>query len=149
MVRMLLQVIFLPLAAALVVKRWLPRLLSLLDRLRYPLSVTLFLLINLGVFSTYAEFILAHRAQVAATVLVAFGLAAFYIAWGLALGGVSGHRLNGLTGAVGLTFINNVLIVVFAARFFGPEAPLLAAAYLLPYFLMLIPLRWAKARLGW
>ncbi len=149
MVRMLLQVIFLPLAAALVVKRWLPRLLSLLDRLRYPLSVTLFLLINLGVFSTYAEFILAHRAQVAATVLVAFGLATFYIAWGLALGGFSGRRLNGLTGAVGLTFINNVLIVVFAARFFGPEAPLLAAAYLLPYFLMLIPLRWAKARLGW
>jgi len=149
MARMLLQVILAPLVIAYVVKRHVPGLLGLLNRLRYPLSVTLFFVINLGVFSTHAQFILAHQAQVAMTVLMAFLLAGFYSAWGLAVGSLSGRRLNGLTGAVGLTYINNVLIVVFAARFFGPDAPLLAAAYLLPYFLIIIPLRWAKARLGW
>jgi len=149
MVRMLLQVIFMPLAAALVVKLCLPRLLGLLNRVRYWVSVAFFFVINLGVFSTYAEFILAHHSQVAFTALAAFLLAGFYIVGGLALGLISGRRLNGLTGAVGMTYINNVLIVVFAARFFGPEAPLLAAAYLLPYFFMIIPLRWAKNRWGW
>lgn len=149
MTSMLLQVIFIPLAAALLVKLFMPRLLELLNRARYTVSVILFCVINLGVFSTYAEFIAAHHEQVAYTVLAAFLLAGLYIAWGLALGLLSGRRLNGLTGAVGMTYINNVLIVVFAARFFGPEAPLLAAAYLLPYFFMIIPLRWAKTRLNW
>lgn len=149
MTRMLLQVIFIPLAAALAVKLLAPALLGLLNRVRYYISVSLFFIINLGVFSTYSEFIMAHHAQVTFTALAAFLLAALYIAWGLALGLLSGRRLNGLTGAVGMTYINNVLIVVFAARFFGPEAPLLAAAYLLPYFFMIIPLRWAKNRLGW
>lgn len=149
MTSMLLQVIFIPLAAALLVKLFMPRLLELLNKVRYATSVTLFCVINLGVFSTYAEFIAAHQEQVAYTALAAFILAGLYIAWGLALGLLSGRRLNGLTGAVGMTYINNVLIVVFAARFFGPEAPLLAAAYLLPYFFMIIPLRWAKKRLNW
>ncbi len=149
MASMLLQVIFIPLAAALSVKLFMPRLLDLLNRVRYAASVTLFLVINLGVFSTYAEFILAHQAQVTYTAIAAFLLAGFYIVWGLALGFLSGRRLNGLTGAVGMTYINNVLIIVFAARFFGPEAPLLAAAYLLPYFFMIIPLRWAKTSLNW
>lgn len=149
MTSMLLQVIFIPLAAALLVKLFMPRLLELLNKVRYATSVTLFCVINLGVFSTYAEFIAAHQEQVAYTALAAFILAGLYIAWGLALGLLSGRRLNGLTGAVGMTYINNVLIVVFAARFFGPEAPLLAAAYLLPYFFMIIPLRWAKNRLNW
>lgn len=149
MVRMLLQVIFIPLAAALLVKQFTPRLLAFLNRVRYATSVTLFFIINLGVFSAYSEFIQARQAQVTYIALAAFLLAGFYIAWGLALGIISGRRLNGLTGAVGMTYINNVLIVVFAAEFFGPDAPLLAAAYLLPYFFMIIPLRWAKTRLGW
>jgi BASS family bile acid:Na+ symporter len=149
MVSMLLQVIFIPLIAALGIKFLLPGLLNFLNRVRYGVSVTLFFIINLGVFSTYAVFIKAHQAQVTYIALAAFLLAAFYIAWGLAVGLISGRRLNGLTGAVGMTYINNVLIVVFAARFFGPDAPLLAAAYLLPYFFMIIPLRWAKTRLGW
>lgn len=48
---------------------------------------------------------------------------------------------TGVAGGVGLIFVNNVLIVVFAARFFGPECPLLAAVYMLPLFMSLLPLR--------
>jgi BASS family bile acid:Na+ symporter len=149
MVRMLLQVIFIPLAIAMVVKRFMPRLLILLNRARYWVSVIFFFIINLGVFSAYSGFILAHQAQVTYITLAAFLLAGLYTFWGFALGLLSGRRLNGLTGAVGMTYINNVLIVVFAAEFFGPDAPLLAAAYLLPYFFIIIPMRWAKARLSW
>ena len=53
----------------------------------------------------------------------------------------SKRRLGGLTGAVSLLYINNVLAVVFGGQFFGPKTPLLAAVYMLPVFLMLLPLR--------
>ena len=53
----------------------------------------------------------------------------------------SKRRVGGLTGAVSLLYINNVLAVVFGGQFFGPKTPLLAAVYMLPVFLMLIPLR--------
>jgi BASS family bile acid:Na+ symporter len=149
MARMLLLVIFVPLAAALAVRRLAPGLLAWLERIQFPLSLCLFFVINLGVFSGYSAFLLAHQAQVAATVAAAFVLGGLYILCGFAAAAAAGRRLNGLTGAVGLTYVNNVLIVVFAARFFGPEAPLLAALYLLPYFLLLIPLRWLAGRLGW
>jgi len=37
--------------------------------------------------------------------------------------------------------MNNVLIIVFAARFFGPLEPTVAALYILPFFGLIIPLR--------
>jgi BASS family bile acid:Na+ symporter len=37
--------------------------------------------------------------------------------------------------------MNNVLIIVFSSQFFGPLAPTLAAVYILPFFLMIVPAR--------
>jgi BASS family bile acid:Na+ symporter len=56
------------------------------------------------------------------------------------------ERLDGLSGAVGFTYINNVLTVVFSSQFFGPDSTLLAALYMLPLYLMLMPLRWYSQR---
>lgn len=39
-----------------------------------------------------------------------------------------------------------LLIVVFAARFFGTTEPLMAAAYLLPLNVMLLPIRFMVQR---
>jgi BASS family bile acid:Na+ symporter len=141
MARMLLMVIFIPLIAAGAARKIIPGLKAALTRLEYPLALLLFFMINLGVFSSYSEFILGRRDEVLRALAVSFGLAGFYCSVGWLLGRAAAPRLDGLTGAVGLTFINNVLIIVFAARFFGPKCPLLAAAYMIPLFVMLIPLR--------
>jgi BASS family bile acid:Na+ symporter len=37
--------------------------------------------------------------------------------------------------------INNVLVIVFASEFFGPVEPLVAAMYMIPFFVIVIPLR--------
>jgi bile acid:Na+ symporter, BASS family len=37
--------------------------------------------------------------------------------------------------------VNNVLIVVFAAEFFGPLEPTLAAIYMIPFFGLILPMR--------
>jgi len=40
-----------------------------------------------------------------------------------------------------MTFLNNVLVLVFSSQFFGPMAATLAAMYMFPFFAMIIPIR--------
>lgn len=146
MVRMLLLVIFVPLIVSLILRRVWPGALSVLERIQFPLILALFLVINLGVFARYAGFLRAHMGQVALILLVCCILAVAFAGSGFLLGRFSGGRLSGLDGAVLMTYINNILIVVFAARFFGPTEPLTAAAYLLPLYVMLLPIRYLAQR---
>lgn len=53
---------------------------------------------------------------------------------------------NQLAGAVMLGNINNVLVIVFSSRFFGPVEPLVAAMYMIPFFVLVIPLRYYRHR---
>jgi BASS family bile acid:Na+ symporter len=46
-----------------------------------------------------------------------------------------------LAGAISFANMNNILIIVFSARFLGPLSPTLAAVYMLPFFMMILPLR--------
>ena len=85
-------------------------------------------------------------AEVAVIVVVCCIGAVIFAGSGFLLGRLSRSRLDGLDGAVLMTYVNNVLIVVFAARFFGPTEPLMAAAYMLPLNVMLLPIRFATQR---
>ncbi|MCB2185924.1 MAG: bile acid:sodium symporter [Deltaproteobacteria bacterium] len=146
MVRLLALVIFLPLILAWAVQRFFPGFPARLAKVQFHISVTFFFLINLGVFAPYAEFVRSQGALVLTAVLLSYALAAVFAGLPLGLGRAAGGRLDGLTGAVCLGFVNNVLALVFTARFFGPKSPLLAAAYMLPYFTLVIPLRLAARR---
>ncbi len=143
MVRMLLLVIFVPLFVALALRRLWPAILLHLERVEFPLVLPLFLVINLGVFANYADFLPSHPGRVALILLMCCLLALAFAGSGFLLGWLSGGRLSGLDGAVLLTYINNVLIVVFSARFFGPIETLTAGVYMLPLFVMLLPIRYA------
>ena len=147
MARMLALVIFLPLGLALMIRRLWPRLAQTVLNIQFPVSVTLFGLINMGIFAGYAGFFREHLDQVGGITLLSMGLVVVSVGGGALLGATSRH-FSGLTGAVGLTFINNVLALVFGADFFGPRAALLAAMYMLPIFLSLIPLRWLAQATG-
>jgi bile acid:Na+ symporter, BASS family len=146
--RMLAMVIFVPLVLAWLTLRLLPALLEPLARIQFPLVVTLFFLINLGVFAPFSSFFFEQAGQVVAAVGLSCLLAAAYFGTAWASGSLSGHRLDRLSCGTGLVFINNVLVVVVAAKFFGPRSPLLAAAYMLPFFLMLLPFRHMARRPG-
>ena len=138
---MLLKVIFIPLGAALLVKKTMPGVIIHFNRIAFPLSLTIFLLINLGIFSRYSEFLKAHQDQLAASVGVACLCALAYVLIAMLVALLSKWRMDGLTGAVSLLYVNNVLAVVFGGQFFGPKTPLLAAVYMLPVFLMVLPMR--------
>ena len=146
MVRMLLLVMFVPLFLALALRRLWPVILTHLDRVQFPLVLGLFLVINLGVFANYADFLPTHLGRVGLILLMCCLLALAFAGSGFMLGRLSAGRLSGLDGAVLMTYINNVLMVVFSARFFGPIETLTAAVYMLPLFVMLLPIRFAAQR---
>ncbi|MCB2226754.1 MAG: hypothetical protein KQH53_08765 [Desulfarculaceae bacterium] len=146
--RMLALVIFVPLVLAWLTMRLAPGVLAPLGRIQFPLTNTLFFLINLGVFAPYASFFFEQSGQVVTAVVLSCLLAGAYFGAVWALGRLSHQRLDHFSCGTGMVFINNVLVVVVAAKFFGPRAPLLAAAYMLPFFLMLLPYRLLKPKGG-
>jgi BASS family bile acid:Na+ symporter len=140
MFRVLALIIFLPAFLALVMKKISPVLTSQIGRFRYPLSLIFFVLINLAVFSRYQDFFRARPQELLNAALIAYLLAIVFhgVGWVLSWGQEVGLRL---AQAVSLAYVNNILVVVFSAQFFGPLSPTLAAMYLLPFFTLIVPLR--------
>ena len=140
MVRILAMVVFLPAVAVILLRYLYPSSLEKLERVQFPVSLSTFACINLGVFAKYSSFFLKSPAVVGETILVAFVLSVIYhtvgllVTWGM-------KREDRLAGAISFAYMNNILVVVFSSQFFGPLAPTLAALYLLPFFTMIVPAR--------
>jgi BASS family bile acid:Na+ symporter len=140
MMRLLLLVVFIPLGAAEGLRRCSGALVERLLRNQFPISVSLFAVTNLGIFSRYSDFFYQQPQAIAVATLVACILGAFYFLAGLL---VAWRRpLEDQLGAViGLGIMNNVLVIVFSSQFFGPLEPTVAAMYMIPFFGLLLPLR--------
>lgn len=148
MTRMLALIIFTPILAVLVGRLTVPGLLKALDRRGYPLFCVAFVTANMGIFASYSQFIRDQAGQIGVALIIALAFTAVSLGLGLVSGALSRGRLDGLSGALSLALPNNGLVVVFAWRFFEPQAPLLAAIHILPFLLTLIPLRYLARRRG-
>jgi len=147
MIRMLAFVVFLPFLASETLRKGAPRIQAGILKARYPISLGLFAVINLGIFSQYAGFFHREPATIITAGLIAVLLSAVYCGAGI-LCMFKKPLEDRLAGAITLGNMNNVLIIVFAARFFGPLEPTVAALYILPFFALVIPLRIYAARWG-
>jgi BASS family bile acid:Na+ symporter len=140
MVKILAMVVFLPAVAAILLRYLYPSFLEKMERVQFPVSLTTIACINLGVFAKYSSFFIEMPVKVAETILLAFILSAIYhlvgflVTWGM-------KREDRLAGAISFAYINNVLIIAFSSQFFGPLSPALAALYMLPFFIMIVPAR--------
>jgi BASS family bile acid:Na+ symporter len=71
---------------------------------------------------------------------VAYALSVIYYVTGFLL--VPGQQVKErLAAALSLAIMNNVLVIVFSSRFFGPLSPTLAAMYMFPFFTMIVPVK--------
>jgi bile acid:Na+ symporter, BASS family len=140
MMKLLAQVIFIPLTAVFLIRRFRPGLLEPLAPWQYPISLTLFAVINLGVFSRYSSFFFQNPGQLFLSIGVAYALSFLYYAIGFALTPRQSlsHRIS---AAISLAVMNNVLVIVFSSEFFGPLCPTLAAMYMFPFYTMIVPVR--------
>lgn len=140
MIRMLAMVVFVPIVAVEFLRRALPTLLERIDRHRFPVSLTIFALINLAIFSRYSEFFRQNPATIAVATGLAIILAIIYLAAAFLL--TWNEPLEDkLAASVSLGNMNNVLVIVFSAQFFSPLEPTLAATYMIPFFGLIVPLR--------
>ncbi len=149
MMRMLCMVVFIPFLAVQILRRIAPGLDDKLLKMQFPLSLVAFALINLGVFPQYADYFRQKPATILIATFVACILSGIYLIAGVVL--FRRESLDTQLGAaVSLANMNNVLIIVFSSRFFGPLEPTLAAMYMIPFFGLILPLRtysrWHRAR---
>ena len=148
MVRLLAMVIFAPMLALIIARRFFSGALGKLLQFHFPVSITIFAAINLGVFSKYSRFFFHSPRFIFMSLGVAYGLSIIYYLVGFLLvpGKNSSDRI-----AAGISFavMNNVLVIVFSSHFFGPLSPTLAAMYMFPLFSMVIPVKILGSRFKW
>jgi bile acid:Na+ symporter, BASS family len=137
----LAAMIFVPFLTAWLCRRVSPKLSDWVEEHSYPISLVLFAAMNLGAFGLYAPFLRAHQAQVVFAVLVGFGLAAFLASIGMLLFR-SSPPPERIAAAGALGWINNVLIIVLGGYFDDPLTSVMAALYLIPYYVLIIPLNY-------
>ena len=140
MMRMLLLVVVVPVIIVETLKRLSPKLANSIMKRRYPISLAVFASINLAVFSKYSIFFHKHPVIILEATLAAVALGGIYLVAGLA-GLLKSPVENQLAAVITIGNVNNVLILVFAAEFFGPLEPTLAAIYMIPFFGLILPLR--------
>ena len=145
MIQLLAMVIFLPLLAVETLRRLRPDLIGPIEDAKYPLSLLLFALTNLGIFSGYSEFFRAAVSSVLLALLAALILGALYFLVGVA---VSWNRPAPYQVSTIIAFgiMNNILVIVFGSEFFGPLEPTVAAMYTIPFFSLVVPMRMYR---GW
>ncbi|MEE9935825.1 MAG: bile acid:sodium symporter [Deltaproteobacteria bacterium] len=145
MLKLLATVIFIPIVLVEIIRYGWPRLIAPIMKISFPVSLLMFAFINLGVFYRYASFFQEKPSVILAATGVVFFLAAIYCAVGIFFFR-RGPLHNHLAGAVMLGNINNVLVIVFSSAFFGPLEPLVAAMYTIPFFVLILPLRYYRHR---
>jgi bile acid:Na+ symporter, BASS family len=136
---LLAAMIFVPFLTSWLCRRVSPKLSDWVEEHSYPISLVLFTALNLGAFGLYAPFLRAHQAQIVFAVLVGFGLAAFLATTGMILFR-SSPPPERVAAAGALGWINNVLIIVLGGYFNDPLTSVMAALYLIPYYVLIIPL---------
>jgi len=145
MIRMLALIIFIPLAAVRALQRFVPQAIRPILKARYILSLMIFALTNMGVFSQYSDFFYQNPG----TILEATGVSILLGVLFLVLGFFSLGKApleDRLAAAISMTNVNNMIILVFAARFFGPLESTMAAMYLIPFYGLILPLRMISRR---
>jgi predicted Na+-dependent transporter len=144
MVELLALLIFLPILAAVLVRKLSPQFTRHLRQKSLIITIIIFSIVITGVFANYSSFLIANKQEVVHSLLIASALTSACILLGIFLGKSAGRHLELTAGVISITYTNDMLAVVFGSQFFGPRIPLLAAMHMLPLFLVLVPLEWLR-----
>lgn len=148
MVRLLAMVIFAPMLALIIARRFFSGALGKLLQFHFPVSLTIFAAINLGVFSKYSHFFFNSPHFIFMSLGIAYGLSVIYYMVGFLLVPEK-HSSDRIAAGISFAVMNNVLVIVFSSHFFGPLSPTLAAMYMFPLFSMVIPIKMLGSRFKW
>ena len=140
MVFLLSIALFTPLAAGWLTKKFFPAASRFADKNSFPLSLLFIVLINWGMFAKFAGLFYSEQAFLLQTIATAFLCYAAYSLVGY-VGTVGKNLEEKRAGLIAMSYINNVLVAVFAFQFFGLHVAALAALYNIPYYIGIIVIK--------
>lgn len=140
MIFLLSIALFTPLAAGWLTKKFFPVGSRFADKNSFPLSLLFIVLINWGMFAKFADFFYSEQTFLLQTITTAFLCYAAYCLVGY-VGTVGNSRQEKRAGLIAMSYVNNVLVAVFAFQFFGSHVAALAALYNIPYYIGIIVIK--------
>ena len=149
MMLLLTSALFIPLALGLTIKRYSPKLASVAEKHSLSASIVLMALINFAMFANYSTYFITNQILVLEITLISFLLYGVYGLLGylfVILASKKSATDERIAGFIAMTYINNILVVVFAQQFFGTEVAALSAFYNIPYYVgILILKKWSSS----
>jgi bile acid:Na+ symporter, BASS family len=144
MILLLVISLLVPLVGSGIIKKYLPKLATTINNSSLPLSIILMDLINFTIFSKFSSYFYLELPFVIDTTILAFVLFAIFAITGyliLFFINKESSRKDKISGLIAISYVNNILVTVFAQQFFGSQVAALAAFYNMPYYIGIILLK--------
>jgi bile acid:Na+ symporter, BASS family len=144
MILLLVISLLVPLVGSGIIKKYLPKLATTINNSSLPLSIILMDLINFIIFSKFSSYFYLELPFVIDTTILAFVLFAIFAITGyliLFFINKESSRKDKISGLIAISYVNNILVTVFAQQFFGSQVAALAAFYNMPYYIGIILLK--------
>jgi bile acid:Na+ symporter, BASS family len=152
MIILLSAALFVPLGLGWLTRKYIPKMAMRIDKRSLPLSMVIIALINFGMFARFSSYFYTDVSFVITTILLSV---LFFVIYGLSGYGIErilsfifkvkkssaifnssvDIRHDFVSSFVSMSYINNILVAVFAEQFFGPKVAALAAFYNVPYYI--------------
>ena len=148
MVILLSAALFIPLAAGWATKRYAPKTTKFIEERSFYVSLVAIGLINLGMFARFSNYFFEDPVFVLTTTALAFALFGTYGLFGYVIDAIffsnnnigtitkneHENKSDRLSAFISMSYVNNILVAVFAQDFFGSHVAALAAFYNIPYY---------------
>jgi len=144
MILLLVISLIVPLIGSGIIKKYLPKIATSINKSSLSLSIILMALINLAIFSKFSDYFYLEFTFVITTTVIAFALFAVFAITGYLIMNLNNRGTSmkyKISGLIAISYVNNILVTVFAQQFFGSQVAALAAFYNMPYYIGIIFLK--------
>ena len=144
MILLLVISLIVPLIGSGIIKKYLPKIAISINKSSLPVSIILMALINLAIFSKFSDYFYLEFTFVITTTVIAFALFAVFAITGYLIMNLNNRSTSmkyKISGLIAMSYVNNILVTVFAQQFFGSQVAALAAFYNMPYYIGIIFLK--------
>jgi BASS family bile acid:Na+ symporter len=144
MIFLLVVSLVFPLVTSGLIKKYLPKLATRIKKSSLPLSIILMDMINFAIFSNFSFYFYFDSSFVILTTVIAillfaiFAITGYFMLYFIKRDSSIRYRISGL---IVMSYVNNILVTVFAQQFFGSQVAALAAFYNIPYYMGIILLK--------
>lgn len=145
MILLLVMSLVFPLVASGFIKKYLPKLATTINKNSLLLSIIFMNLINFAIFSKFSSYFYFESSFVIFTTVIAvllfsiFAITGYFVLY--IINKDSSSLKYKISGLIAMSYVNNILVTVFAQQFFGSQVAALAAFYNIPYYFGIILLK--------